>query len=70
MLKLARSCGLAVADSKVVDVAGRDVLLVKRFDRTKTDTGYLRARMVSALTLLRADDTHNSRDPVVLRAAR
>lgn len=62
MLKLARSCGLAVADSKVVDVAGRDVLLVKRFDRTKTGAGYLRARMVSALTLLRADDTHNSRD--------
>ena len=30
--------------------------------RTKTDAGYLRARIVSALTLLRADDTHNSRD--------
>lgn len=40
MLMLARSCGLAVADSRVIDVAGRDVLLVKRFDRSKTDDGY------------------------------
>jgi serine/threonine-protein kinase HipA len=46
----------------VVDVAGRDVLLVKRFDREKTEAGYRRARMVSALTLLRAEDTYQSRD--------
>lgn len=62
MLTLARSCGLAVADSRVIDVGGRDVLMVKRFDRTKTNEGYLRGRMVSALTLLQADDTHNTRD--------
>src|SRR5579864_1246990 len=53
MLTLARSCGLTTAESKVVSVGGRDVLLVKRFDREKTDAGYLRARMVSALTLLK-----------------
>ena len=62
MLTLARACGLVTADSRVVDVAGRDVLLVKRFDREKTDAGYRRARMVSALTLLRAEDTYQSRD--------
>lgn len=62
MLTLARACGLVTADSRVVDVAGRDVLLVRRFDRERTDAGYRRARMVSALTLLRADDTHRSRD--------
>ncbi|MCX7342431.1 MAG: HipA domain-containing protein [Hyphomicrobiales bacterium] len=62
MLTLARTCGLSVADSRVTDVGGRDVLLVKRFDRSKTDDGYLRGRMVSALTLLRADDTHNTRE--------
>jgi len=62
MLTLARACGLVTAESRVVDVAGRDVLLVKRFDREKTDAGYRRARMVSALTLLRAEDTHQSRD--------
>ncbi len=62
MLTLARACGLATAESRVVDVAGRDVLLVKRFDRERTDAGYRRARMVSALTLLRAEDTYQSRD--------
>ncbi|MGM9479577.1 type II toxin-antitoxin system HipA family toxin [Roseateles sp. NT4] len=62
MLVLARTCGINVAASRVVEVAGRSVLLVKRFDRLKTDGGYMRARMVSALTLLRADDTHRSRE--------
>lgn len=59
MLVLAKSCGLFVAESKVVSVGGRDVLLVRRFDREKTKTGYIKARMVSALTLLRAEDSHS-----------
>ena len=62
MLSLGRACGLVTAESRVVEVAGRDVLLVKRFDREKTEAGYRRARMVSALTLLRAEDTYQSRD--------
>jgi serine/threonine-protein kinase HipA len=62
MLTLARACGLTTAESKVVSVGGRDVLLVKRFDREKTDAGYLRARMVSALTLLKADESPPYRD--------
>ena len=62
MLVLARACGLTTAASRVVEVAGRDVLLVKRFDRETTRAGYLRARMISALTLLRTEDTYPSRD--------
>lgn len=62
MLILARACGLSTAESRVVEVAGRDVLLVKRFDREKTQAGYLRTRMISALTLLRTEDTYQSRD--------
>jgi serine/threonine-protein kinase HipA len=62
MLTLARECGLHAAESRLITVGGRDVLLVKRFDREKTDTGYLRARMVSGLTLLRTEDTHQHRD--------
>lgn len=61
MLILARACGLTTAESRVVEVAGRDVLLVKRFDRERTQAGYLRARMISALTLLRTEDTYQSR---------
>ena len=62
MLVLGRNCGLTAAESRIVDIAGRDVLLVKRFDREKTDQGYLRPRMVSGLTLLRAEDSHRSRN--------
>ena len=57
MLVLARACGLTTAECKIVSVGGRDVLLVKRFDREKTEAGYQRARMVSALTLLRTDNS-------------
>lgn len=41
MLMLARSCGLAVADSRVIDVAGRDVLLVKRFGAIILECGFI-----------------------------
>ncbi|MCF8051033.1 MAG: HipA domain-containing protein [Desulfobacterales bacterium] len=62
MLELARACGIQSAQSRLVTVADRDVLLVKRFDRERTDKGYLRARMMSGLTLLRTEDTHQHRD--------
>jgi len=57
MLGLARACGLTTAESKIVSIGARDVLLIKRFDREKTEAGYQRARMVSALTLLKTDDS-------------
>lgn len=63
MLQLARRCGVDAAESRVVEVGGRSVLLVKRFDRQRVEEGgYLRARMVSALTQLRAEDTVRSRE--------
>ncbi len=62
MLKLGRECGLHTAASKITTIGGRDVLLVKRFDREKTDKGYRRARMLSALTLLRAEDNAENRE--------
>jgi serine/threonine-protein kinase HipA len=61
MLTLARACGLSAAESRLKSIAGRDVLLVKRFDREKTQSGYLRSRMISALTLLRSDEGYESR---------
>ena len=57
MLRLARECGISTAESRIEAVAGKDVLLIKRFDREKTPKGYTRARMVSGLTLLRADES-------------
>lgn len=61
LLRLAARCGINSAESRVERVGNRDVLLVKRFDREKSDTGYMRARMVSALTLLRSEDTAAAR---------
>lgn len=61
MLMLARAAGITTADSKLVTVGSRDVLLVKRFDREKVRGGYTRARMASAITLLRTDDNATSR---------
>lgn len=62
MLTLGRSCGLNTAESRIMAIGDREALLIKRFDRRKTPSGYFRARMVSALTLLRSDDGLNSRD--------
>lgn len=56
LLELAKACGLTSADSRLTTVVGRDVLLVRRFDRDRTEGGYRRHRMVSAVTLLRTDD--------------
>lgn len=61
MLELGRACGLHTAESKLTTIGDRDALLVKRFDREGTKNGYRRARMLSALTLLRAEDTHQDR---------
>ena len=63
MLRLARECGISSAESRVARIGGRDVLLVKRFDRTPAKSGgYCRMRMLSALTLLRTGDSHQDRD--------
>jgi serine/threonine-protein kinase HipA len=61
MLELARACGIHTAETRVATIGDRDALLVKRFDRGNAEKGYRRARMLSALTLLRAEDTHTDR---------
>jgi serine/threonine-protein kinase HipA len=62
MLTLAKNCGLTCAESKLTKIGERDVILVKRFDRHKVDKGYRRSRMVSALTLVDAEDTADTPD--------
>ena len=56
MLDLAQRCGIQSARSKIETIGGKDVLLVQRFDREKTSLGYLKARMISGLTVLQADE--------------
>lgn len=61
MLNLAKNCGLNVAHSKTTNIGGKDVLLVKRFDRDNSADGFFRHRMFSALTALRTDDSPTAR---------
>ena len=62
LLNLAGTCGLDVAESKLTTVAGRDVLLVRRFDRDRAkNRAYRRHRQVSALTLLQSEESDRSR---------
>ena len=55
-MRLAARAGLDVAPVSLEHVAGKDVLLVERFDRVKTNDGWTRKAMVSALTLFGLDE--------------
>ena len=51
-MRLAARCGLNAAPVSIFETAGKDVLLVERFDRIKTDGNWQRRAMVSGLTIL------------------
>ena len=55
-MRLAELAGLDVASVELVETMGKDVLLVRRFDRKATGAGWSRRAMVSALTLLGLDE--------------
>jgi serine/threonine-protein kinase HipA len=61
MLRLAQQCGVNAAESRIESVADKDVILIKRFDREKKPNGYTRARMISGLTVLRAEEAPQTR---------
>ena len=55
-MRLARRVALTVAPVRLVKAAGRDVLLIERFDRGRVADGWTRRPMVSALTLFGLDE--------------
>jgi serine/threonine-protein kinase HipA len=55
-MRMADRLGLDVASTKLERAGGKDVLLVRRFDRVETIGGWARKAMVSALTLLGLDE--------------
>ncbi len=55
-MRLAAICGIEVADVKLAEAIGKDVLLIKRFDRQRTASGWSRRIMHSALTLLELNE--------------
>jgi serine/threonine-protein kinase HipA len=62
MLELAKSCGISAATSRIETIGDKNVLLVKRFDREKSGKRYTKSRMISGLTLLRAEEAVGARD--------
>jgi serine/threonine-protein kinase HipA len=55
-MRLAARVGIVVAPVSLCAVAGKDVLLVERFDRTRAGKVWCRRAMVSALTLFGLDE--------------
>lgn len=55
-MRLAEKMGLNVAPVDLVRAAGKDVLLIERFDRIAAGEGWQRKMMVSALTLFGLDE--------------
>ena len=55
-MRLAQYAGLNVAPVQLTKASGKDVLLIERFDRHKTDQGWARRSLVSALTMFGLDE--------------
>jgi serine/threonine-protein kinase HipA len=66
MLSLARKCGIRTPPTRIETVGSAKILLVLRFDRARiadaadAEHQYFRSRMVSALTVLNAEETATS----------
>ncbi len=59
-MRLAKLCGIDVAEVQLKTALGKDVLLIERFDRVLTGQGWHRRLMVSALTLFALDEMLSS----------
>jgi len=56
---LARQCNVQVPAVRGLESMGKDVLLVERFDRIRTETGMKRRFMISGLTALQLHETES-----------
>lgn len=57
-MKLAKECGLKIPDIDLLQIGGKDVFLVKRFDREwdESSSSYLKHHFISGLTALNLDE--------------
>jgi serine/threonine-protein kinase HipA len=68
LLALASHCGIRTPETRIETIGDRRILLVRRFDRERIaddpikSAGWLRHRMVSALTVLDAEDSPLARE--------
>ena len=57
---LAHECGISIPELRTISIGDKDVLLVKRFDRQKTTSGYTRVGFLCALSLMQWDERDRS----------
>ncbi len=55
-MTLARRCGISIPEVRVVSVSGKDIFLIRRFDREKKESGWARKGFSSALSLVQWDE--------------
>ena len=55
-MKLAENCGIEIPEIKLRSIAGKNVFLIKRFDRSFSPEGWLRNGFISSLSLMRLDE--------------
>lgn len=60
-MKLAGLCGLNVPETRVLTIGGRDVFMVRRFDRASASGGWARRGYLSALSLAEWDERDRDR---------
>lgn len=61
VLELARRAGVDAASARIQAVGSNDVLMIERFDREYSPKGYFRHGMVSAMTMVGADESLTNR---------
>jgi len=55
-MKLAEKCGIEIPKVKLKSIAGKNIYLIKRFDRAYTSKGYIRNGFISSLSLMKLDE--------------
>ena len=60
-MRLSSLCGVTIPEMKIVDLAGKDVLLIKRFDRETMGRDFVRKGYMSGLSFLEIDENERER---------
>ena len=60
-MKLAERCGIRIPEVRIMTVGGKDVFLIRRFDRKKSGESWNRIGFISALSLMQWDESDRLR---------
>ena len=60
-MSLASLCGIHIPEIAIIPVGGRDIFLIRRFDREKTAAGWFRRGFISGLSFMQWDEMDRAR---------